>query len=149
MKKLVICLAFVMVLGGLAQAQCNPTITDFVKNSGYKFDADPKCAFWVSSDALTIPHDDMQGSIIIAERGDVVMVVAVIKLKGNLDHSSTRLEKLMRLNNDMLFVKIGIDPDGDLFLRTELRKKSLDAETLKEAFDRVKNGSQKVYDATQ
>jgi uncharacterized Zn ribbon protein len=141
--------AFVLVVGVLAQGQCNPTITDFVSKSGYKFEADPKCAFWVSTDALTIPHDDMQGSLMIAERGDIVMVVAVIKLKGNLDHTPATLAKLMRLNNDMLFVKVGIDPDGDLFLRAELHKKSLDAETLKDAFDRVKNGSQKVYDATQ
>lgn len=148
MKKLVTCLAFVIVLSILGQAQCNSTVTEFVEKSGYKFNTYSKCV-WIISDALTIPHDGLQGSILIGEQDDFIGVGAVIKLKAHLDLSSATLAKLLRLNNELDFVKVGIDNDGDLFLRAELHKKTLDSAAFKDVFDRIKNESKKVYDATQ
>ena len=149
MKRLTTCLAFVMVFGALGQAQCSSTIADFVKASGYKFNSYlPKCV-WSISDALTIPHDGLQGLVLIGEEGDSIVVGAVIRSKAHLDLSSATLAKLLRLNNELEYVKVGIDNDGDLFLRAEFRKTSLDSAALKDAFDRVKGGSQKVYDAAQ
>ena len=37
----------------------------------------------------------------------------------------------MRLSNDLDYVKIGIDNDGDLFVRAELRVRMLDAAEFK------------------
>jgi hypothetical protein len=138
-----------MVLGSLAQAQCNPKIEAFTKQSGYTFKSDPKCRFWVTFEALSIPRDGMQGSVLIGEQEDVIVLGAVVKLKANLNLSSATLAKLLRLNHELDFVKVGIDNDGDLFLRAELHKASLDVAALKDAFERVQEGSQKVYDATQ
>lgn len=149
MKRLVACLALVMALGTVAQAQCNSATAEFVNASGYKFKSDPECKYFVMFDALTIPHDGLQGSVLIGEQEGIVVVGAVIRLKAHLDLSSATLAKLLHLNHELDFLKVGIDHDGDLFLRAELHKKSLDSAALKEALDLVKNGSQKVYDATQ
>jgi acetaldehyde dehydrogenase (acetylating) len=69
----------------------------------------------------------------------------VVQAKANLDLSADLLLKLMKLNNELEFVKVGIDNDGDLFVRAELRMASLTAEDFSSAAKGVVEASTQTY----
>ncbi len=54
-----------------------------------------------------------------------------------------------QVNNDVDFVKVGIDSDGDLFVRSELRMASLTDDELKDTVNRVVQATSKVYDVVK
>ena len=139
----------VLVLCGLSAAQCTSKTNDYVKASGYKVTVAKSCSAWFIEGALDIPHKDLQGLILIAEQSDMVVIGTVVRTKATLDTSAATLLKLMRLSNDLDYVKIGIDNDGDLFVRVELRARMLDAAGFKTAVQDVISASAKAYAATK
>jgi hypothetical protein len=52
---------------------------------------------------------------------------------------------ILRLANKLDYVKVGLDPDDDWFIRNESRLKSLDAEEFKTNLDRVAAAADRVY----
>jgi hypothetical protein len=51
---------------------------------------------------------------------------------------------LLRLNDLVDFVKIGIDKDGDLFVRHEIKTRVLNVQEFKEAVENVARVAQRV-----
>jgi hypothetical protein len=149
MTRAVARLLTVLFLCGLSVAQCASKTNDYVKASGYKVTVAKACAAWFIADALDIPRKDLQGLILIAEQSDMVVIGTVVRPKATLDISAATLLKLMRLSNDLDYVKIGIDNDGDLFVRAELRLRMLDAAGFKTAVKDVISASAKAYAATK
>jgi hypothetical protein len=149
MTKLVARLLTVMVLCGLSTAQCTSKTTDYVNASGYKITVAKPCAMWFITVALDIPRNGLQGLVLIAEQSDMVIIGTVVRPKATLDTSASTLLKLMRLSNDLDYAKIGIDNDGDLFVRVELRTRMLDAAGFKTAVQDVVSASAKAYAATK
>jgi hypothetical protein len=148
-KRLMAGLALVMALCALGRAQCNTRVADYLKGSGYTFNADKACKYWIISDALAIPRDGLQGSILIADEKDFLVIGAVVRLKANLDLSAAMLTKLLHLNHDLAYVKVGIDNAGVLFVRAEIRQKWVDAELFKASLQDVISGSNTVHQAIQ
>ena len=79
----------------------------------------------------------------------MLIVGTVVRPKATLDTSAATLLKLMRLSNDLDYVKIGIDNDGDLFVRVELRSRMLDAAEFKKTVQDVIKASATAYAATK
>jgi hypothetical protein len=149
MTKFVAGVLAVLVLSGLSVAQCATRTNDYVNASGYKVNTAKPCTMWFISDALDIPRNGLQGLILIAEQSDMVIVGTVVRPKATLDTSAATLLKLMRLSNELDYVKIGIDNDGDLFVRAELRVRMLDAAEFKTAVQNVISAGAKAYAATK
>jgi len=100
----------------------------------------------MATDIQSVPRGDgLSGVMLFAEQGDVVVVGTVLRTKAKLNLSADLLLKLMQFNNDLDFVKVGIDHDGDLFVREELRTASFTAEDFKDSITRVVAASNKVY----
>jgi hypothetical protein len=149
MTRLMAGLLVVLALGGLSAAQCTSKINDYVTGSGYTVKVAKPCAMWIISDALDFPRNGLQGLILVAEQGDMLIVGTVVRPKATLDTSAATLLNFMRLSNDLDSVKIGIDNDGDLFVRVELRSRMLDAAEFKTTVQDVIKASAKAYAATK
>lgn len=149
MKKFAVSVLLVVTLNGLGLAQCTSKTDGYVTSSGYKVSVAKPCAMWFISDALDIPRNGLQGLILIAEQNDMVIIGTVVRPKATLDTSAATLLKLMRLSNDLDYVKIGIDSDGDLFVRVEVRSRMLDAAEFKTTVQDVIKASAKAYAATK
>ncbi|HXH37836.1 MAG TPA: YbjN domain-containing protein [Thermoanaerobaculia bacterium] len=128
--------------------ECTSKLQGFVNQTGYKLIVAKPCAVWIASDALTIPHGEgLTGLLLIAQQGDMGVVGAVVQPKAKLKLSADLLLKLMQLNNELEYTKVGIDSDGDLFVRAELHMTSITAEEFSAVVKTIVEGSNKVYDA--
>ncbi|MBZ5522564.1 MAG: YbjN domain-containing protein [Acidobacteriia bacterium] len=147
MKKLAIGLLLSLALCAAAQSQeCTSKLQGFVNNTGYKIKVAKACQVWVATDALTIPQGDgLAGLLLIGQEGEMGVVGTVVQTKAQLNLSADLLMKLMQMNNELDFVKVGIDNDGDLFVRSELRMASLTAEDFKASVKNVVDASSKIY----
>jgi hypothetical protein len=137
MTRLAARVLIVLFLSGLSVAQCTSKTNDYVNASGYKITVAKPCTMWFISEVLDIPRNGLQGIILVAEENDMVIIGAVVRPKATLDTSAATLLKLMQLSNDLDYVKIGIDSDGDLFVREELRAAMLNASEFKAAVKNV------------
>ena len=147
MKKLAIGLLLSFVLSAPALSQeCTSKLQGFVNKTGYKIKVAKPCAVWAATDALTIPRGEgATGLLLIAQEGEMAIVGVVVESKANLHLSSDLLLQLMKMNNELEFVKVGIDNDGDLFIRTELHMPSLTEADFKVAVKNVVAGSAQIY----
>jgi hypothetical protein len=149
MIKLIASFVVLMAFAGTGLTQCTSKVNGYVNSLGYKVKIYKPCAMWVISGAVRFPEDGIQGLIVVAEEDGVVIVGTVVRPKAKLDTSAAALLKLMQLNNSMDYIKLGIDNDGDLFVRVEMRERLLDAIELKAAMLNVISASAKVYEATK
>jgi len=147
MKKAAIGLLLFLAFSARAVSQeCTSKLQGFVNKTGYKFKVAKPCQVWVATDALTIPQGEgVTGVLLIGQAGDVVVIGTVVQPKAKLELSADVLLKLMQLNNELEFVKVGIDNDGDLFLRAELRAGSMTAEDFSASVKKVVEASTQVY----
>jgi hypothetical protein len=149
MTRLVARVLLALVLCGLGVAQCTSKTNDYVTASDYKVTVAKPCSVWFISEALDIPRNGLQGLILVAEENGMVIIGTVVRPKASLDISAATLLELMRLNNELDFIKVGIDHDGDLFVRAELRARMLDAAEFKTAVQNVIGASAKALAATK
>ena len=132
---------------GLGQ-ECTSKLQDFVNKSGYKMTVARPCKVWIANDILAIPQGDgLQGKLLIGEEGEMGVIGTVVQPKAKLDLSAETLLKLMKLNNELDYAKIGIDNDGDLFVRAELRISSLTADDFTASLKQVIASAKQVYEA--
>jgi len=143
-------LLFLLVIHVPAQADggCTSKLQGFVSRSGYKVREAKPCKVWLASDALAIPKEGgMQGMLLIAQEGSMGMLGAVVQVKARLDLSSDLLKRLLQLNNELEYAKVGIDHDGDLFVRTELRMDTLTEADFKATVKNLNEAASKVWAA--
>jgi Putative bacterial sensory transduction regulator len=150
MKKMMFLLLLFFATSAQAQEACTSKIQEFVDKSGFKFTVAQPCKVWIISDALTIPRGEgLQGLLLIAQEDELGIIGTVVQPKAKLNLSSDLLLKLMRLNNDLDFVKTGIDADGDLFVRAEVHMSSLTAEDFNATVKSVITASTQVASALE
>ena len=151
MKKLALASLLLLALSTQAMSEeCTSKLQEFVNSTGYTIKVAKPCTVWMATDALSIPRGEgVTGLLLIAQEGDIGIVGAVVQPKANLNLSADLLLKMLQLNNDVDFVKVGIDSDGDLFVRSELRMASLTDDELKDTVNRVVQATSKVYDVVK
>jgi hypothetical protein len=147
LKKLAIGFLLTLSLSVPAWSQeCASKVQGLLDRSGHQVKVLAPCRSWMATDIQSVPRGDgLSGVMLFAEQGDVVVVGTVLRTKAKLNLSADLLLKLMQFNNDLDFVKVGIDHDGDLFVREELRTASFTAEDFKDSITRVVAASNKVY----
>jgi hypothetical protein len=146
MKTFVLLLLLACHVPGRAEEGCTSKFKDFLNRSSYKVREVKPCKVWVVSDALTIPQEaGLQGMLLIAQEGEMGIIGAVVQVKAKLPLSADLMLKLLRLNNEFEFAKVGIDTDGDLFIRTELRMKTLTEEEFKTSLKNLIEVGSQVY----
>jgi hypothetical protein len=147
MKKLAIGLLLSLAFSNPAMSQeCTSKLQGFMNKTGYKLIVAKPCKVWVATDALSIPRGEgVIGLLVVGQEGEMGVVGTAVQSKAKLKLTSGLLLKLMRLNDELEYVKVGIDDDGDLFVRAELHMASVTAEEFSAAVKKVLEGSTKAY----
>lgn len=132
----------------LAQQNCSPTeekVAQWIRSTGYKYRA-ASCAVWLVEGAVgSLPAENM----LVGVEGDALVMGFVAVKKADLDLSAATLQKLLEENNNIDYAKIGIDNDGDLFVRQELHVPQLDEGSFKQAIHDVSTAMEKVHSVLQ
>ena len=154
-RGLVITFLFSVTL--LSSLQASPILTNrnpqdasaarvghLLEESGYTFKKSPK-----SDKVWTI---DFNGKslksfkVILATQDDLLVTFVVVASKKDMQMSSEFMIKLLKFNHTLDRVKIGIDDDGDLFVRSDVTIRVLDKKEFKENIEQVAAAANEVYD---
>lgn len=84
-------------------------------------------------------------SVVISTADPIVVVFAVVAEKKDFKLTPELMQKLLRSNQDFDRVKVGIDKDGDIFVRVDLSARLLDVEELKANVEQVSAAADEVY----
>jgi hypothetical protein len=99
------------------------------------------CQVWLVQNAIS---DLPNATILMGVEGKDFVAGVVMAKKVNLDTSQGMLLKLMQLSDDLEYVKVGIDKDGDLFLRAEVHRSDLTGPIFKRTMEEVVAGARQV-----
>ena len=141
------CIATLAIVCGLAtvNAQTGGTpiakVQQIVAGSGYKFEH-PKAGAWIIP-AKGPAKGDYQ--VFVAVSGDIVVIGAVVAQKAQMPATAAFDQILLHANHDMDYVKIGLDGDGDAFVRVEIGARILDAVEFKKIMDQVTAATDALY----
>ncbi len=84
-------------------------------------------------------------SVVVSTADPIVVVFAVVAEKKDFKLTPELMQKLLRSNQDFDRVKVGIDKDGDIFVRVDLSARLLDVEELKANVEQVSAAADEVY----
>ncbi|HSS21907.1 MAG TPA: hypothetical protein VLL54_17675 [Pyrinomonadaceae bacterium] len=85
--------------------------------------------------------------VIFATGPGFLVTGVVVATKDSMDTTPEMMLKLLKLAHSLDFVKIGLDDDDDLFVRSEIKTASLDLAEFKESVERVSNDADQIYAA--
>lgn len=104
----------------------------------------------VSDTTWTIPYQgkswksyDVYVSTI--PNSDLVLIGVPVAAKKNLKPSQDLYLKLLKYNNTVDSVKVGIDDDGDLFLRADVNGRTMDFQEFKEVVEQVAAATDELH----
>ena len=96
----------------------------------------------------TVPYQgkSRKDIIVVASiTGDLVTLFSVVAAKKDLKPTPEMLQKLLKFNSDFDRVKVGIDKDGDVFVRVDLSIRVLDKDEMTVNVDQVAATSDEVF----
>ncbi|MBI3651375.1 MAG: YbjN domain-containing protein [Acidobacteria bacterium] len=114
-------------------AQASAKVAQFLKQSGYEYRQAGENV-WVlklSSNALK------NYEALVATNEGIVVIAVVMANRKDMKSSEALLFKLLKINHEKDFMKIGFDNDDDLFVRTEQKIRNLDLEEFKALVEQV------------
>lgn len=76
---------------------------------------------------------------------DLVLIGVPVAAKKNLKPSQDLYLKLLKYNNTVDSVKVGIDDDGDLFLRADVNGRTMDFQEFKEVLEQVAAATDELH----
>ena len=85
--------------------------------------------------------------VIGANEGDLLVVFVTVAKKDHIEMDMDLATKMLSLNNDLDQVKIGIDNDGDAFVRTDISVRILDKDAFKAVIEQVAAAAEETYTA--
>ena len=83
--------------------------------------------------------------VIISTGADVVVTFAIVAKKAHINMTWKLAEALLLANHDYDYVKIGLDKDGDLFVRIDNQIRTTDVPEMKDTMNQVANASEAVF----
>jgi len=101
-----------------------------------------------SESVWTVPYQGKarKDIIVVASvTGDLITLFSVVAEKKDLKPSPEMLQKLLKFNADFDRVKVGIDKDGDVFVRIDLSIRVLDKDELTVNVDQVAAAADDIF----
>lgn len=83
--------------------------------------------------------------VILSTGSDILVTFVIVAKKANIQKTPQLMEALLTANHDYDYTKIGLDKDGDMFVRIDMPLRLVDADELKQIIDQVANASDEVY----
>jgi hypothetical protein len=135
-----------MLLGSFSlQAQAaDPEVAkieQLFKQTGLSYKAAREDVWWVEFDKKNLG----KVRVITSTGKGIVVVFVIVAQKAAIRETPQLLKKLLQHNHEYDYVKIGIDKDGDLFVRIDTPVRLIDSTKLREDIDQVANASEEVF----
>src|SRR5262249_17119942 len=83
--------------------------------------------------------------VILSTGSDILVTFVIVAKKAAIQKTPQMMNALLTANHDYDYTKIGLDKDGDMFVRIDMPLRSVDAAELKSIIDQVANASDEVY----
>src|SRR5262249_32947938 len=74
-----------------------------------------------------------------------LVTFVIVAKKAAIQKTPQMMDALLTANHDYDYTKIGLDKDGDMFVRIDMPLRSVDSKELKSIIDQVANASDEVY----
>ena len=84
--------------------------------------------------------------VILGADNDFLVIGVVVAQKARMQMTPEFMQSLLRFNHTLDRVKIGIDDDGDLFVRTESSVRLVDTQEFKTLVEQVATSANRVYE---
>lgn len=126
-----------------AQDKISAKIASLLENSGYPYTKAANSVWAVPFEGKVLPKFNVVAS---TEQDMLVLFVIVAEAK-NLRVTPELMRTMLKLNGDLDRVKIGIDKDGDAFVRIDLSVRILDSQELKANIEQVAAAADELYKA--
>jgi len=92
---------------------------------------------------------DFNVVVALVSDGTVVVLFAVLAEKAQMKETPELWQQLLRMNDQFDRVKVGIDGDGDAFVRVDLSLRILDPEEMKANLEQVAAATDEILAAIQ
>ena len=149
-----LCAAFIVIGSVPAQAQQDPAKKDsgrakqesakvdqMLKQTGFKFTTHNPNTWSIDFERKTLG----KFKVIMSTGSDILVTFAILAKQANINKSPQLIETLLGANHEYDYVKIGLDKDGDMFVRTDTLLRTLDSRALKDVINQVANASEEVF----
>ena len=83
--------------------------------------------------------------VILSTGSNILVTFVIVAKKAAIQKTPQMMDALLTANHDYDYTKIGLDKDGDLFVRIDMPLRTVDSNELKEIIDQVANASDEVY----
>ena len=83
--------------------------------------------------------------VILSSGSDILVTFVIVAKKAGIQKTPQLMDALLTANHDYDYAKIGLDKDGDMFVRVDMPLRVLDATELKNIIDQVANASDELY----
>jgi Tfp pilus assembly protein PilE len=124
-----------------SQASDAAKVEQLLKASGYTYTTHSPNTWSVEFDRKSLG----KFRVIISTGSDLVVSFAILAKKAAINKTPKLLETLVFANNDYDYAKIGLDKDGDLFVRIDSPLRLIDAKELKSIIGQVANASDELF----
>jgi hypothetical protein len=81
---------------------------------------------------------------VTTEKG-IVGAFVTVAYKNNMRMTAELIEKLLQINHDLDYIKVGIDEDGDVFGRIDTHLRIMDVEEMNDVIAQVSNTTDTTY----
>jgi hypothetical protein len=122
-------------------AQSSAKVAQFLKQSGYTYKQAAETVWVVKMNGVELKEYEA----LVATNEGIVVIGVVMANRKALKSSDDLLFKLLKLNHEKDFMKIGFDNDDDLFIRTEHKVRNLDLDEFKSLVEQVKAATDMLY----
>ncbi|MEO7658203.1 MAG: YbjN domain-containing protein [Pyrinomonadaceae bacterium] len=127
-----------------AQDKSSPAkLARLLEESGNSYTKVADNIWTIAFKGKTLPEFNVVAS---TEQG-LLFLIAIVAEKKTLKVTPPMLQKLLALNADFDRVKIGIDKEGDVFARTDLSVRTVDAQELKENIEQLAAATDETFAA--
>ena len=127
-----------------AQDKSSPTrISQLLEESGYPYTK-------AADSVWTIPFEGkalFKFNVVVSTQQNILVLFAIVAEKKKLRVTPEMMQRLLRLNSELDRVKIGIDDQGDAFVRVDLSIRVLDSQELKANIEQVAAAADEVFAA--
>lgn len=121
-------------------------VNTLLGQSGYTFVQIPGKSVWtIDFTGKSLP----KFKVILAAQDDLLVVFVTIAQKKNIPLSPDFMMKMLRFDHSLDRVKVGIDDDGDAFVRIDLSVRILDSQEFKLNIEQVAAAANEVYGGIQ
>ena len=83
--------------------------------------------------------------VILSTGSDILVTFVIVAKKAKIQKTAQLMDALLTANHDYDYTKIGLDKDGDMFVRVDMPLRTVDATELKSIVDQVANASDEIY----